>query len=126
MTLWTTCGVLMNAGLRGVRWMGLALSYGVLAWMAIALPWRDALVTWGVFAVGGGAVALAYELWARRRYRSTGRPRRPVILLQGFLLWPALLPDAVEGMCVDVGILPPSRRGDEDTTTAPRAEHAAP
>ena len=125
-TLWTTCCVVMNAGLRGVRWMGLALSYGVLAWMAIALPWLDAAVTWGVFAVAGGAVALAYELWARRRYRGTGRALRPLILLQGLLLWPALLPDAIEGMFVDAGILPPSRRGDEAATpdAAPRVEDA--
>lgn len=112
-TLWTTCCVVMNAGLRGVRWMGLGLSYAVGLWMAVDLPWRETVVTWMLFASGGGAVAFAYELWARRRYRGTGRARRPLFLLQGLLLWPALLPDAVEGMFVDAGILPPSRRGDE-------------
>ena len=111
-TLWTTCCVVLNAGLRALRYMGLALSYAVGAWMAIDLPWREALVTWGVFAAGGGAVTLAYELWARRRYRGTGRAPRPLILLRGVVLWPAMLPDAVAGMFVDAGILPPSRRDD--------------
>ena len=112
-TLWTTCCVLMNAGLRGVRYMGLAVSYGVGAWMAIELPWREALVTWGVFAALGGALALAYELWARWRYRGTGRAPRPLVLLQGIVLWPALIPDAFDGMLVDAGVLPPNRRGDD-------------
>ena len=104
-TLWTTCCVLMNPALRGVRYMGLVLSYGVGLWMALALPWRDAVTTWCVFAAFGGAVAFAYELWARRRYRGTGRADRPLVALQGFVLWPALLPDAIEGMFVDAGIL---------------------
>lgn len=111
--LWTTCCVVMNAGLRGVRHMGLVLAYGIAVWMAIELPWLDAVVTWCVFAVAGGAVSFAYELWARHRYRDTGRVRRPLVLLQGFVLWPAMLPDAIEAMFVDAGILPPSRRGDE-------------
>ena len=111
--LWTTCCCLMNPGLRGVRWMGLALAYGVAAWMAIELPWRETVVTWCVFAAAGGAVSFAYELWARRRWRASGRADRPLVLVQGFVLWPAMLPDAIEGMFVDAGILPPSRRGDE-------------
>lgn len=112
--LWTTCCVVMNPGLRGVRWMGLVLAYGIGAWMLVALPWLDAVVTWCLFAVTGGAAALAYELWARHRYRGTGRADRPLVALQGFLLWPAMIPDAVEGMFVDAGILPEARRGDDE------------
>ena len=33
---------------------------------------------------------------------------RPLVLLQGFLFFPAMLPDAMGGMVVDPGILPPS------------------
>jgi len=104
------CGslVVVNRAMRGMRAMGLVTCYGALVWMAITLPWKVALVTWCVFASFGGAVVLAYELWARHRYAGTGRKPRPLILLQGFLLWPALLPDAIEGMVVDAGILPPS------------------
>lgn len=118
-TLWTTCCLLMNPGLRGVRLMGLGLSYAVGAWMAVALPWRETVVTWCVFAAAGGAAAFAYELWARWRYRGTGRRPRPLVLVQGILLWPALLPDALEGACVDAGILPPARRDDEPVPATP-------
>lgn len=110
-TLWTTCCLLMNPALRPVRWMGLATCYGVGAWMAIGLPWRELVVTWCVFAVTGGAIVFAYELWARRRYRDRGRRARPLVLLQGFVLWPVMLPDAIEGMFVDAGILPAARQG---------------
>jgi hypothetical protein len=91
-----------------MRIVGLITSYAVGGLMVIALPWRVAVVTWCVFAAAGGGVVFAYELWARHRYSGTGRAPRPLILLQGFLLWPAMLPDAVEGMVVDAGILPPS------------------
>lgn len=125
-TLWTTGCVLMNPGLRGMRWVGLACSYGILAWMLAALPPRDALTTWLVFAAAGGAVVMGYELWARRRYRGTGRPARPLVALQGIVLWPILLPDAVEGMFVDAGILPQGRaHGGRDTSEIMRAAHAA-
>ena len=55
-----------------------------------------------------GAVALAYELWARWRYRGTDRRPRPLILLQGFVLWPTMVPEAVEGVLIDAGVLEPS------------------
>jgi len=52
--LWTTACVVLNAALRrGMGLMGLALSYAVLVWMLIDLPWLDALVTWSVFAAFG-------------------------------------------------------------------------
>lgn len=39
------------------------------------------------------------------------RPRpepRPLVLLQGFLLWPTMVPEAVEGVLIDAGVLEPS------------------
>ena len=104
-TLWTTACCVMNQALRAVRWMGLALSYGAGLWMALQLPWLEVVVTWCVFAAAGGAIAMAYELWARRRYRGTGRRPRPLVLLQGFVLWPMMLPEVAEGVLVDAGIL---------------------
>ena len=72
--LWTTACVVLNAALRkGMGIMGLALSYGVFAWMLFELPLREALVTWGVFAAFGGALTVLYELWARRMYAGSGR-----------------------------------------------------
>lgn len=104
------CGtlVVVNRAMREMRLLGLVTCYGTGAWMAYALPWKVAATTWFVFAAFGGSVVFAYELFARYRYAGTGRRPRPLILLQGFVLWPAMLPDAIEGMVVDAGILPPS------------------
>lgn len=117
-TLWTTCCVLMNPGLRGVRWVGIASSYVVGAWMAVDVAWLEAVVTWTVFASLGGALALAYELWARRRYRGTGRPNRPLVLLHGLVLWPALIPDVLEGVLVDAGVLQAGHPGHASPATS--------
>lgn len=112
-TLWTTCCVVMNPGLRGVRRMGLVLSYGLLVWMAAVVPWRETAATWCLFAASGGLLAGAYELWARLRYRGTARAPRPLVLLHGLVLWPMLIPDVVEGMLVDAGVLPAAVAHDE-------------
>ena len=112
-TLWTTACCVMNPALRALRWMGLALSYAAGLWMALTLPWREVVVTWCVFAAVGGALAMAYELWARRRYLGTGRRARPLVLLQGFVLWPVMLPEVAEGVLVDAGILRAAEPGGE-------------
>jgi hypothetical protein len=103
------CGalVVVNRAMRSMRVMCLLTCYAVGVWMAITLAWKVALVTWCVFAAFGGLIVFAYELWARHRYAGTGRKPRPLILLQGFVLWPAMLPEAIEGMVIDAGILPP-------------------
>jgi hypothetical protein len=111
--LWTTACCALNAALRrGMHLMGLVLSYGILVWMLIDLPWRVAVTTWSVFAVGGGLLTIVYELWARRRYAGTGRAPRRLIRLEGIVLWPALVPDAVGLMFNDAGILPADERSE--------------
>lgn len=111
--LWTSACVMLNAALRrGMGIMGLALSYGVLAWMLVALPLREALVTWGVFAALGGAITFVYELWARRKYAGTGRAPRSLVQPQGLFLWPSMIPDAVGLMLNDAGILPADERAE--------------
>lgn len=107
-TLFTGCLVVVNRAMGGMRTVSLVTNYAVGLWMAYDLPWKTAAVTWCVFAAAGGIVVFAYELWARHKFAGTGRAPRPLILLQGFVLWPAMLPDAMEGMVVDLGILPPS------------------
>ncbi len=114
-TLFTSCVVVVNRAMSGMRVVGLVTCYAVGALMAIVLPWKVAVATWCVFAAAGGVVVFAYELWARHRYSTTGRKPRPLILLRGFLLWPAMIPDAMEGIVVDAGILPPSASGPEGT-----------
>ncbi len=106
--LFTGAVLVFSPSLRGFRIMGIGLAYVTGAWMAWALSPVVALTTWCVFAAVGGVVAFAYELWARRHYANTSRRPRPLIMLQGFILWPALVPEAIEGMLVDMGVLSPS------------------
>ena len=111
--LWTTVCVGLNAALRrGMGSMGMLLSYAVLAWMLYDLPWRDAFTTWAVFAAAGGCVVFAYELWARRRYAGTPRKPRPLVRLEGVVLWPAMVPDAFGLVLNDLGILPADGRSE--------------
>lgn len=110
--LFATCCLVFNPVLTSVRVMALGLAYAVFAYMAVALTWRVALATWCVFAASGGAIALAYEAWARRRWADTRRPRRPLVMIRGVLLWPTMIPDALEGMLVDLRVLQPSRPED--------------
>jgi hypothetical protein len=101
-----TCCV-FNPVLKGIRRMGLLTAYGVAALMFVFVPWKVALATWTVFAAFGGAFTFVYELWARMRYGAFGRAPRPLVALQGFVLWPAMIPEVIEGILVDVGVLQP-------------------
>jgi hypothetical protein len=118
--LWTTVSVVLNAALRrGMGTMGMVLSYCVLAWMLVDLPVRDALTTWAFFAVTGGAVMFAYELWARRRYAGQARAPRPLVQLAGVVRWPAMVPDAFGLVLNDLGILPADDRREAQEHDAP-------
>lgn len=119
--LWTTATVALNAALRrGMRIMGLGLSYGVLVWMIIDLPWREAAATWALFALLGGVLTVLYELWARRKYAGTDRKPRPIVHIAGVLMWPALVPDAVGLMLNDAGIIPADERSETHEEDAKR------
>ena len=111
--LWTTVAVVLNAAFRrGMGAMAMLLSYSVLVWMLIDLPWRDALTTWLCFAMIGGGVMFIYELWARRRYAGSGRAPRPLVRLDGIVRWPAMVPDAFGLVLNDLGILPADGRSE--------------
>jgi hypothetical protein len=97
---------------RGMGIMGMVLSYGVLLWMLLDLPLTEVLVTWSIFAVFGGVLTMIYEVWARRKYARTLRPPRRLARLEGVLLWPAMIPDAVGLMLTDAGISPADERSE--------------
>lgn len=116
--VFTSCCLVMNPVLRAVRIMGTVVAYAEGAWMAITLPWSVALTTLCIFAAFGGVVSFAYELWARRHYAAKARVKRPLVLLEGFVLWPTMIPDAIEGMLVDAGVLEPGGRPDQSGAPA--------
>lgn len=111
--LWSTACDCLNAALRpGMRLMSMIVSYAVLAWMLVDLPWIEAATTWMIFAAFGGALTLVYELWARRKYAGTGRTPRSLVQPQGLFMWPAMIPNAVGLMFNDAGILPADERAE--------------
>lgn len=111
--LWTTACVLLNAALRrGMGIMGMVLSYSTLVWMLIDLPFKEAVVTWSIFAAFGGLLTVVYELWARRKYAGTDRRARRLVRIEGAFLWPAMIPDAVGLMLNDAGIIPADERSE--------------
>lgn len=111
--LWSTAGDCLNAALRpGMRLMSMIVSYGVLAWMLVDLPFREAVTTWLLFAAFGGALSFVYELWARRKYAGTDRTPRSLVQPMGLLMWPAMIPNAVGLMFNDAGILPADERAE--------------
>ncbi|MCO4100416.1 MAG: hypothetical protein HEQ38_13695, partial [Gemmatimonas sp.] len=89
------------------------------------LPLREAVVTWSVFALLGGGLTVVYELWARRRYAGTDRRARRLLRLEGLVLWPAMIPDAVGLMMNDLGIIPADERSEthQEDTRRITAEH---
>jgi hypothetical protein len=111
--LWTTVSVVLNAALRrGMGTLGMVLSYAVLAWMLYDLPLRNAITTWLFFALQGGIVMFAYELWARRHFAGRARKPHPLIRLDGLVRWPAMMPDAFGLVLNDLGILPADDRSE--------------
>lgn len=128
--LWTSCCLVFNPVLTAVRVMGTGSAYAILLWMLVTLPVSVALVTWCLFAASGGALAFAYELWARHRYAGAGRAPRPLVLLRGFVLWPSMIPEAIEGVMIDAGILertgsmPVPEGASAPATRAPTADRA--
>jgi CBS domain containing-hemolysin-like protein len=119
--LWTTACVVLNAALRrGMGIMGMALSYAVLIWMFVEIPWREAAVTWSVFVAFGGVLTMVYELWARRKYAGSARAPRRIVRFEGVFMWPAMVPDAVGLMLNDAGIIPADERSETHEEDARR------
>ncbi len=110
---WTTLFSLTNQpGIRGFRNLGLLASYLSGVVFLFVAGWRLALVTWAAFGVAGGLLYVAWEM-LERRHAAGGRqdPRVSLApLIHGLLLWPIMVPEAVEYALADLGILraPPS------------------
>jgi hypothetical protein len=120
--LWTTLFSLASApGVRGWRNLGLLASYLGGVAMFVALPLLAAALIWAAFGLAGGAIYYAHEwfLYLRTRAatddapltvpRPTDPPKRPaaMAILHGLFLWPLMIPEAIEYLLADVGLLPP-------------------
>jgi len=104
-TVFFACVV--SARVRGLRNVGIA----ALVIVGLAAPFFvgfvDAVITWLAMGVGGGLLYFGWELWS---YYSEGRrigepfPRLRV-LLHALVLWPIMIPEAVEYFGAALGIL---------------------
>ncbi len=115
--IWTTLFSLAQFPLRGLRNFGLLASYIIGLAMAIRLPWREAAVTWAVFGICGGLLYVGYEMWTLSRQPASGERPRLGALLHGLFVWPIMVPEAVEYLLADLGVLAPPT--DPPTTPQP-------
>lgn len=92
---------------RAWRNLGLLAGYALGIALFVALPWRQALVTWAVAGLAGGSFYLLHELvaWLRMAEKTADARPKPGVLLHGLLLWPVMLPDAVEHLLAELGVL---------------------
>lgn len=101
--------------IRGWRNLGLLAGFMLGIAMLVALPWQNALVTWTVAGLTGGILYLTYEVVAYLRLPERTRDARPKmgVLIHGLLLWPVMLPEAVEYLLTELGVLkaPPQAPG---------------
>ncbi|MFC0682940.1 hypothetical protein ACFFGH_34360 [Lysobacter korlensis] len=95
---------------RGWRNLGLLAGFLLGIAMLVALPWRQALATWAVAAVSGGALYIVYELVAYVRMPAKAPDARPRLghLVHAFFVWPVMLPEAVEYLLAELGVLKPA------------------
>ena len=105
---WTTFFSFFNKpSIRGFRNLGWLACFVIGLVMLFALPWRSALVTWGSIGAASGLLYYCYGLYSRL----TAKPEEEVAwpslttILHGLLVWPIMLPEAIEYWLADLGVL---------------------
>lgn len=113
---WAVLFSLFNGSrLRAWRNLGLLAGYVLGVVMAFTQPWPVTLGTWGIFGVSSGILYAAYESWAER----TLGIQRLTPVVHGLVLWPIMLPEAVEYWLADLGVLRPPSNPPGTTTGVP-------
>ena len=105
---WTTFFSFFNTrSIRGFRNFGILACYILLVVMLFRVHFTAALLTWCVLGVGGGLVYIAYELLARARTSKTDKKPKVSFahVITGNLMWPIMVPEAVEYILADLGVL---------------------
>jgi len=105
---WTTFFSFFNTrSIRGFRNFGILACYILLIVMLFRVHFTTALLTWCVLGVGGGLVYIAYELLARACTSKTDEKPKVSFahIITGNLMWPIMVPEAVEYIFADLGVL---------------------
>jgi hypothetical protein len=122
---WTTLfSFTIKQPVRGLRNLGILACYILAIVMIVRLRFVTALVTWCVFGVAAGVIYTIYELVARVRTKEPDK--KPSVSLSSFvhgpLAWPIMIPEAVEYLLAELGVLrvqpaPPPTKTDAPPTT---------
>jgi hypothetical protein len=114
---WTTFFSLFNTPrIRGWRNLGWMACFLIGLVMLIVLPWRVALATWSVVGVASGLLYYCYGCYSRLTAKSEeciSWPR-PSTSLHGLLIWPIMLPEAIEYWLADIGVLRHGAKAEKD------------
>jgi len=107
-SVWTIFfSMFSTARVRGWRNLGWLACFILGVVMLFVLPWLSALVTWAVAGIFSGFVYFGYEAFVYLRAKDktkTAKPN-PVSIVHGLLMWPIMLPEAIEYLLAELGVL---------------------
>lgn len=92
---------------RGWRNFGWLACFILGVAMVFVLPWRIACATWATAGIFSGLVYFAYELFVYGKAQDKTEVSRPnpVTVLHGLAMWPIMLPEAIEYLLAEIGVL---------------------
>ncbi len=105
---WTIFFSMFNTpGVRGWRNFGWLACFFLGVAMIFVLPWRIACATWATAGLFSGLVYFAYEIfvYAKAQDKTELSRPNPVTVLHGLAMWPIMLPEAIEYLLAEIGIL---------------------
>jgi hypothetical protein len=99
-----------NPGIRGWRNLGWLACYGIGAFMMYELTLLVALATWSLAGIFSGLVYLGYELFVYAKAGDKTGVSKPdlFVIVHGLAMWPIMLPEAIEYLLAESGILKPT------------------
>jgi cyanate permease len=106
--VWTTVfSLTIKPGIRRFRNLGILASYVLPLIFLVVAGWRLTLVTWALFGVAGGVIYIIWEIIQRSRNATSEHKSEvsPSHLVFGLVAWPIMVPEAVEYMLAEFGML---------------------
>ncbi|NBV24603.1 MAG: hypothetical protein EBS05_22115 [Proteobacteria bacterium] len=106
---WTTMFSLTNKQpIRGLRNLGILACYILAVVMCVRLRFVSALVTWCAFGIAAGALYNLYELVAFARNKAADKKLGASFanFIHGPLAWPIMIPESIEYLLAELGVLP--------------------
>ena len=124
---WTTFFSFFNTpGIRGYRNLGILGSYILAPVMFVSLGWKSALATWVLVGGVSGIFYFTYEAFSYLKAKDKSEATRPklVTIFNGLFWWPIMLPEAIEYLLAELGILKaaPMPQGVEDPSSTSESQ----